>query len=153
MRALIQRVAQARVEVANEMVGAIEQGLLVFLGIEEADEAVDEEWLERKIVNMRLFDDAQGVMNKSVLETGGSILVVSQFTLHANLKKGNRPSYNRAAKPEIAIPKYESFVKRLKLSLGADKVKTGEFGAEMQISLVNNGPVTIWADSKNKEGK
>jgi D-tyrosyl-tRNA(Tyr) deacylase len=150
MRVLLQRVQEAQVTINGKIVGAIQQGLLVFLGVEEADQTEDEEWLVRKIVNLRLFNDAQGVMNKSLLEIGGELLLISQFTLHANVKKGNRPSYNRAAKPEIALPKYEAFLRRLKFSLGADKVKTGEFGAEMKVHLINDGPVTIWADSKNK---
>lgn len=152
MRALIQRVKKAHVAVNDQVVGSIEQGLLVFLGIEDTDNAADEDWLARKILNLRLFDDAEGQMNLSVLDTAGSVLLISQFTLHANIKKGNRPSYNKAAKPKVAIPKYEAFTARLKQSLGELKVQTGEFGAHMQVHLLNDGPVTIWADSKNKEG-
>ena len=149
MRALIQRVKKASVEIDGEIVGAIDYGLLVFLGIEEADTTEDEDWLARKILNMRLFNDAEGQMNLSVLEVEGAILLVSQFTLHATIKKGNRPSYSKAAAPSVAIPKYESFKKRLAREL-KQPLQTGVFGANMQVHLVNDGPVTIWADSKNK---
>jgi D-aminoacyl-tRNA deacylase len=150
MRAVIQRVIQANVVINNNIRSAISKGLLVLVGIEDADTMEDIEWLSGKIVNLRIFDDAGGVMNLSVKETGGDLLVVSQFTLHAATKKGNRPSYIRASKPGIAIPLYEQFVKRLEADLGK-AVYTGEFGADMKVSLVNDGPVTIIIDTKNKE--
>jgi D-tyrosyl-tRNA(Tyr) deacylase len=150
MRAVIQRVAQANVAINNDIRSSIGKGLLVLVGIEEADTEEDVRWLSGKIVNMRLFDDANGVMNLSVKEVGGDMLIVSQFTLHAAVKKGNRPSYIRAAKPPIAIPLYEAFVKQIEQDLGK-KPGTGEFGADMKVSLVNDGPVTIWVDTKNKE--
>jgi D-tyrosyl-tRNA(Tyr) deacylase len=129
---------------------AIGQGLLIFLGIEDADSHADIEWLTRKIALLRVFDDAGGVMNKSVTDIDGDILVVSQFTLHALTKKGNRPSYIRAAKPEIAIPLYEAFCAEMTSLLGHE-IKTGVFGADMKVTLLNDGPVTIWIDTKNKE--
>ena len=150
MRLLIQRVSQAAVHIHGSKKSAIKQGLLLFVGIENADNKEDIDFLCKKTVNLRIFDDENGVMNKSVLETGGEILVVSQFTLHANTKKGNRPSYIRAAKPDVSIPMYENFCTTLSESLGKS-VKTGEFGADMQVELINDGPVTIWIDSKNKE--
>lgn len=150
MRALIQRTKYASVTIEGKCKSAIKQGLLVLVGIEEADEKEDIEWLCKKIVNLRIFDDENGVMNRSVLDIDGEILVVSQFTLHASTKKGNRPSYIRAAKPEISIPLYESFCKELSISLGKE-VGTGEFGADMKVELLNDGPVTIWMDTKNKE--
>ncbi len=150
MRAVIQRVARANVAINNDIRSSIGKGLLVLVGIEEADTEEDVRWLSGKIVNMRLFDDANGVMNLSVKEVGGDMLIVSQFTLHAAVKKGNRPSYIRAAKPPIAIPLYEAFVKQIEQDLGK-KPGTGEFGADMKVSLVNDGPVTIWVDTKNKE--
>ena len=150
MRAVIQRVAQANVAINNDIRSSIGKGLLVLVGIEEADTEEDVRWLSGKIVNMRLFDDDNGVMNLSVKEVGGDMLIVSQFTLHAAVKKGNRPSYIRAAKPPIAIPLYEAFVKQIEQDLGK-KPGTGEFGADMKVSLVNDGPVTIWVDTKNKE--
>ena len=150
MRLLIQRVTQASVTIDKSEKSAIKSGLLLFLGIEESDNEKDIEFLCQKTINLRIFDDENGVMNKSVLDIGGEILVVSQFTLHASTKKGNRPSYIRAAKPEIAIPLYERFCATLSELLGK-KVKTGEFGANMQVALVNDGPVTIWIDSKNRE--
>lgn len=150
MRALIQRTKYASVTIEGKCKSAIKQGLLVLVGIEEADEKEDIEWLCKKIVNLRIFDDENGVMNRSVLDINGEILVVSQFTLHASTKKGNRPSYIRAAKPEISIPLYESFCKALSISLGKE-VGTGEFGADMKVELLNDGPVTIWMDTKNKE--
>ena len=150
MRALIQRTKYASVTIEGKCKSAIKQGLLVLVGIEEADEKEDIEWLCKKIVNLRIFDDENGVMNRSVLDINGEILVVSQFTLHASTKKGNRPSYIRAAKPEISIPLYESFCKELGISLGKE-VGTGEFGADMKVELLNDGPVTIWMDTKNKE--
>jgi D-tyrosyl-tRNA(Tyr) deacylase len=150
MRAVIQRVIQANVVTNRNIRSAISKGLLVLVGIEDADTREDIEWLSGKIVNLRIFDDAGGVMNLSVKETGGDLLVVSQFTLHAATKKGNRPSYIRASKPGIAIPLYEQFVKQLETDLGKP-VFTGEFGADMKVSLINDGPVTIIIDTKNKE--
>jgi D-aminoacyl-tRNA deacylase len=150
MRAVIQRVIQANVAINSNIRSAIGKGLLVLVGIEDADSPEDIEWLSGKIVNLRIFDDAEGVMNISLKDTGGDLLVVSQFTLHASTKKGNRPSYIRASKPEIAIPVYEQFVKRLETDLGKT-VHTGEFGADMKVSLINDGPVTIVIDTKNKE--
>jgi D-tyrosyl-tRNA(Tyr) deacylase len=150
MRAVIQRVIQANVVVNNNIRGAIGKGLLVLVGIEDADTAEDIEWLSGKIVNLRIFNDANGVMNVSVKEDGGDLLVVSQFTLHAATKKGNRPSYIKASKPDIAIPLYEQFVKKLETDMGKP-VFTGEFGADMKVSLINDGPVTIIIDTKNKE--
>ncbi|HEU4718021.1 MAG TPA: D-aminoacyl-tRNA deacylase [Bacteroidia bacterium] len=150
MRVLIQRAAKASVTIDGEVRSSIGNGLLVLLGIEDADTAEDIRWLTQKIVNLRIFGDAEGVMNLAVKEVNGDILVVSQFTLHASTKKGNRPSYIRAAKPPVAIPLYENFVKQLETDLGK-KVMTGEFGADMKVELVNDGPVTIWMDSKNRE--
>jgi D-tyrosyl-tRNA(Tyr) deacylase len=150
MRAVIQRAARASVSIENKIKSEIGAGLLVLLGIEEADDDSDIEWLCSKIVNLRIFSDSAGVMNLSVLETGGNILVISQFTLHAKTKKGNRPSYIRAAHPDIAIPLYEKFLTRLSGLLGKE-VFTGEFGAMMQVELVNDGPVTIIIDTKEKE--
>lgn len=150
MRAVIQRAARASVSINSKIKSEISAGLLVLLGIEEADDESDLEWLCSKIVNLRIFDDSEGIMNLSVLETGGNILVISQFTLHAKTKKGNRPSYIRAAHPDIAIPLYEKFVTRLSGLLGK-AVFTGEFGAMMQVELVNDGPVTIIIDTKEKE--
>ncbi|AEL26394.1 D-aminoacyl-tRNA deacylase [Cyclobacterium marinum] len=149
MIVVLQRVKEASVSITGKDKAAIGSGILVLLGIESADNLEDISWLCRKIVNMRIFADDEGVMNKSVLETKGEVLVVSQFTLHASTKKGNRPSYIKAAKPEIAIPLYEDFVKEISGLLGKT-VPTGEFGADMQVSLVNDGPVTIILDSKNK---
>jgi D-tyrosyl-tRNA(Tyr) deacylase len=150
MRVLIQRTRHASVTIEGRCTSAIKQGLLVLVGIEDSDGKEDIEWLCKKIVNLRIFDDENGVMNRSVLDIDGEILVVSQFTLHASTKKGNRPSYIRASKPEIAIPLYEAFCKELSLSLGKE-VGTGEFGADMKVELLNDGPVTIWMDTKNKE--
>ena len=150
MRAVIQRVARANVVIDEKVSGAIEEGLLILLGIEEADNQEDIEWLSKKVVNLRIFGDENGVMNLSILETGGCVLLVSQFTLHAKVKKGNRPSYIKAAHPDVAIPIYEQFKKQLESDLGKP-VETGEFGAMMQVSLLNDGPVTIWIDTKNKE--
>ena len=150
MRALIQRVQEASVTIDSVCRASIGQGLLVLVGIEEADTAEDIEWLAGKIVRMRLFPDEAGVMNRSVQETGGDLLVVSQFTLHASTKKGNRPSYIRAARPETAIPLYQQFVSALELQI-QKKVATGEFGENMKVGLINDGPVTIWLDSKSKE--
>ncbi len=150
MRAVIQRVSEASVSIDGQVRAAIGPGLLVLVGIEEADTAEDIEWLAGKIVRLRIFADAQGLMNRSVQEVGGSILVVSQFTLHASTKKGNRPSFIRAARPEVAVPLYEAFVRQLSQVLGKP-VPTGEFGAMMQVALVNDGPVTIIIDTKTKE--
>jgi D-tyrosyl-tRNA(Tyr) deacylase len=150
MRVLIQRTKHASVTIEGRCKSAIKQGLLVLIGIEDSDGKEDIEWLCKKIVNLRIFDDENGVMNRSVVDIDGEILVVSQFTLHASTKKGNRPSYIRASKPEIAIPLYEAFCKELSISLGKE-VGTGEFGADMKVELLNDGPVTIWMDTKNKE--
>ncbi len=150
MVAVIQRVGSASVTIEGARRSEIASGLLVLIGIEDADDQSDIEWLSRKIVNLRIFGDDQGVMNKSLLDVNGEILVVSQFTLQASTKKGNRPSYIKASKPGIAIPLYESFVKALQQQI-SDEVKTGEFGADMKISLVNDGPVTIIIDTKNKQ--
>jgi D-tyrosyl-tRNA(Tyr) deacylase len=150
MRAVIQRVMQADVVINSNIRSAISKGLLILVGIEDADTVEDVEWLSGKIVNLRIFDDADGVMNVSIKETGGDLLVVSQFTLHAATKKGNRPSYIRASKPDIAIPLYERFVQQLETDL-EKPVFTGEFGADMKVSLINDGPVTIIIDTKNKE--
>lgn len=149
MIAVIQRVSSASVEIDKAVKARIEKGLLVLVGIEDADGPEDIEWLAGKIVNLRIFNDAQGVMNVSVKEDGGDIIVVSQFTLHASTKKGNRPSYLKASKPDIAIPLYEKFVKAVEHVL-EKSVQTGEFGADMKISLLNDGPVTIVIDTKNK---
>lgn len=150
MRALIQRVSRASVTVDSRIVGSIQKGFLVLLGIEESDTEEDLTWLSRKIVGLRLFDDDQGLMNRDLGDVGGGILLVSQFTLHAATKKGNRPSFIRAARPEIARPMYEKMICQLESDLGKP-IATGEFGAAMQVELVNDGPVTIWIDTKNKE--
>jgi len=150
MRAVIQRVSDAKVTIAGSVKGAIGPGLVVLLGIEEADTAEDIEWLSGKIVRLRVFNDEAGVMNRSVQEVGGDILLISQFTLFASTKKGNRPSYVRAASPEIAVPLYTEFHARLAQDLGKP-ISTGEFGAHMDVSLTNDGPVTIIIDSKVKE--
>ena len=150
MRVVIQRVGHASVTVDGNITGKIGAGLLVLLGIEDADTDEDIRWLSAKVVNLRIFNDENGVMNKSVLEVGGSILLVSQFTLHASTKKGNRPSYIRASKPEVAIPLYEKMILQLESDLGK-KVETGIFGADMKVELLNDGPVTIVMDTKNKE--
>lgn len=150
MRAVIQRVTTAAVTIEKETVGSIKNGLLVLVGCENADTQEDIDWLTKKIVNLRIFDDENGVMNRSALDINGDILVVSQFTLWASCKKGNRPSYIRAGNPDITKPLYEQFCSTLSVALGK-QVETGEFGAEMQISLVNDGPVTICIDTKNKE--
>ncbi|TRZ78230.1 MAG: D-tyrosyl-tRNA(Tyr) deacylase [Chitinophagaceae bacterium] len=150
MRVVIQRTKEASVTVEGNVTGAIQKGLLVFVGIENADSAEDIEWLAGKIVNMRIFDDAEGVMNLSLKEVDGDLLLVSQFTLHASTKKGNRPSYIAAAKPDIAIPLYEAFIQQLQLELGKP-IGTGIFGADMKVQLLNDGPVTILVDSKNRE--
>jgi len=150
MRAILQRVTQASVTINNEAVANIDDGLLVLLGIENEDTQEDIDWLTNKIAKMRIFSDDNGLMNKSVQDINGEILVVSQFTLFASTKKGNRPGFTRSAKPEISIPLYESFVKNIQ-SLIQKPIKTGVFGANMQVSLVNDGPVTIMVDTKNKE--
>ena len=150
MRAVIQRVTQANVVMDNNIRSAISKGLLILVGIEDTDTTEDVSWLSGKIVNLRIFNDAAGVMNESVKEQGGDLLVVSQFTLHASTKKGNRPSYIRASKPPVAVPLYEQFVQQLQTDLGKP-VFTGEFGADMKVSLLNDGPVTIVIDTKNKE--
>lgn len=150
MRTLIQRVSVAKVEIAGVLKSSISKGLLILVGIEDNDNEQDILWLCSKIVKMRIFDDNNGVMNLSVCDIDGDILAVSQFTLHALTAKGNRPSYIKAAKPDIAIPLYQKFISTLSKELGKE-VKTGEFGAEMQVSLLNDGPVTIWIDSKNRE--
>ncbi|MEO9482125.1 MAG: D-aminoacyl-tRNA deacylase [Ekhidna sp.] len=149
MRVVIQRVSAASVTIEQQVKSEISNGLLIFLGIEEADSQDDVEWLCRKIANMRVFPDEEGVMNKSLLEVDGEALVVSQFTLHASTKKGNRPSYIQAARPDTAIPLYELFVFKLQEQIEKE-VQTGEFGADMKVSLVNDGPVTILMDTKNK---
>jgi D-tyrosyl-tRNA(Tyr) deacylase len=150
MRVVIQRVLEASVVVDEKVVGSIQNGLLVLLGIEDADTEDDINWLSNKIVGLRLFDDAEGVMNLSVKDIGGDILLISQFTLMASTKKGNRPSYIKASKPPIAVPLYEQMIATLINDLGK-AVQTGIFGADMKVSLINNGPVTITIDSKNKE--
>ena len=150
MRVLIQKVTGASVTVDRKVVSKIGEGLLVLVGIEDADTNEDIEWLSRKIVQLRIFLDENGVMNRSVLDVNGEIIVVSQFTLHAMTKKGNRPSYIRASKPEIAIPMYEKFCEAVTAELGKP-VGRGIFGAHMEVALLNDGPVTIWIDSKNRE--
>ncbi|HMQ46195.1 MAG TPA: D-aminoacyl-tRNA deacylase [Saprospiraceae bacterium] len=150
MRTVLQRVTQASVTIDGHIHSAIGSGLLILLGIEDADQEEDIDWLCKKISQLRVFNDEQGVMNRSVQDIDGELLVVSQFTLHASTKKGNRPSYIRAAKPDFAIPMYETFVKRLEAISGLS-VKTGVFGADMKVQLLNDGPVTILMDSKNKE--
>jgi D-tyrosyl-tRNA(Tyr) deacylase len=150
MKVIIQRVSKASVTIESEKVAEIESGLLILLGIVNEDTQDDINWLCNKISNLRIFSDEDGVMNKSLGETNGDAIVVSQFTLHASTKKGNRPSYIKAAKPNVAIPLYEAFVKQLEASLNR-KVQTGQFGADMQVELLNDGPVTIIIDSKNKD--
>jgi D-tyrosyl-tRNA(Tyr) deacylase len=150
MRMVIQRVSRAQVKVDGEVMGSIDRGLLVLLGVEQEDDAQEVDWLVNKLVNLRIFNDQNGVMNLSLLEVGGELLVISQFTLMAATKKGNRPSYIRAAGHELALPLYEQFVKIAGEKLGT-KVATGLFGADMKVSLVNEGPVTILIDSKNRE--
>ena len=150
MRVVIQRVAKAGVTINGKTNGAIGKGLLIFLGIEDADTDEDIRWMSNKIINLRIFNDDAGVMNRSVLETGGEILLISQFTLHASTKKGNRPSYIKASKPDVAIPLYEKMIEQLNRDLGKE-ISKGIFGADMQVELLNDGPVTIIIDSKNKE--
>jgi D-tyrosyl-tRNA(Tyr) deacylase len=150
MRAVLQRVLQASVTVAGRVTGTIGRGLLALVAVEEADTAEDAAWLSGKIVRLRIFDDGQGVMNLSVQDIGGELLVVSQFTLFASTRKGNRPSYSRAAGPASAVPRYEAFLRQLAADFGRP-LATGEFGADMQVALVNDGPVTILIDSKARE--
>lgn len=150
MRVVIQRVSHASVTIEGVCKSAIKEGFMILVGIEEADTQEDADWLCKKIIGLRVFDDENGVMNKSILEVGGNILVISQFTLHASTKKGNRPSYIRAAKRDVAIPLYNYFCQELSIGLGKE-VGTGEFGADMKVELLNNGPVTICMDTKNKE--
>ena len=150
MRALIQRVSKAEVLIDKEEKRGIGQGYLILLGIENADTQEDIQWLSAKISKLRLFDDEDGVMNKSICEIDGEILIISQFTLHARIKKGNRPSYIHAAKPDISVPLYEAFKKQMAKDLGKNIV-SGKFGTHMDVSLTNDGPVTIWIDTKNKE--
>jgi D-aminoacyl-tRNA deacylase len=150
MKVVIQRVSQASVTISQKIVADIQIGLLVLVGIEDEDMPNDIEWLVNKIINLRIFGDENEVMNLSVKEVNGEIIVVSQFTLHASTKKGNRPSYLKAAKPEFSIPMYGNFVNELEIALGK-KIQTGQFGADMKVSLLNDGPVTIIMDSKNKE--
>ena len=150
MKTVIQRVSSASVTIDSKVVANIDKGLLVLVGIEDADNQDDINWLTAKIANIRIFEDENQVMNLSIKDTEGDIIVVSQFTLHANTKKGNRPSYIKASKPDVAIPLYESFVQQLEKELGK-KVQTGVFGADMKVGLINDGPVTIVIDSKNKE--
>lgn len=150
MIAVVQRVSEASVTIAGTMRGSISQGALVLLGVEEADGHEDIDWLSRKIINLRIFSDEEGVMNRSLVDISGDLLVVSQFTLHASVKKGNRPSYIKAAKPDVAIPLYEQFVTTCQ-DLLSKPVATGEFGADMQVALINDGPVTIIIDTKDKK--
>ncbi len=149
MIVVIQRVSESFVKIDGKIKSQIGEGLMILLGIEEADNQEDIEWLSKKIVNLRIFPDENGVMNRSVLEVGGEILLISQFTLHASTKKGNRPSYIKAAKPDFAIPMYEKMIQALESELGKS-IGTGEFGADMKVSLINDGPVTIVMDSKNR---
>ena len=150
MRIVIQRVSEASVTIDQQVAGEIQTGLLVLLGIEDADGQEDIDWLVKKLVNLRIFPDENGVMNTSLKDVDGDVLLISQFTLHASTKKGNRPSYIKAARPEIAIPMYEAFIKSLEMSLGKP-IQTGEFGADMKVRLLNDGPVTIGIDSKKRE--
>jgi D-tyrosyl-tRNA(Tyr) deacylase len=150
MRAVIQRVTKASVTIEGKINGQIDSGLLVLMGIEDADTDEDIQWLSSKIVNLRIFNDEKGVMNISVKDIGGNILLISQFTLHASAKKGNRPSYIKASKPDIAIPIYEKMIKQLSIDLGKE-IQTGIFGADMKVELLNDGPVTIVIDTKNRE--
>ena len=150
MRVVLQRVSSASVTIENKIVAVIQKGLLVLVGIEDADNQEDVDWLVNKIINIRIFGDENDVMNLSVADIDGDIIVVSQFTLHAATKKGNRPSYIKASKPDIAIPLYENFVHKMQFALGK-KIQTGVFGADMKVALVNDGPVTIMIDSKNRE--
>lgn len=150
MRTVIQRVLQASVTIDSHIKSEIENGLLILVGIEDEDNEEDISWLSHKIINLRIFDDENKVPNVSVKDAEGNILVVSQFTLHASTKKGNRPSYLKASKPEIAIPLYEKFISQLEKDFG-EKIQTGEFGADMKVALINDGPVTIWIDTKDRQ--
>ncbi|WP_452231128.1 D-aminoacyl-tRNA deacylase [Lacinutrix sp. MEBiC02404] len=150
MKAVIQRVSHASVTIEGKEVASIKQGVLILLGIVAEDTQEDINWLSNKIVSLRIFNDAEGVMNNSLVQNNGDAIVVSQFTLHANTKKGNRPSYIKAARPDVAIPLYENFILQIEKDLGKS-VQTGEFGADMQVSLLNDGPVTILIDTKNRE--
>ncbi len=150
MRVVLQRVSKASVAVGEQITGKIEAGLMVLAGFEDADTAEDIEWISNKIVHMRIFDDENGAMNKSLKDINGSILMVSQFTLHASTKKGNRPSYSKASKSDIAVPLYEKMILQLQTDSGK-KIETGLFGADMKVELLNEGPVTIFIDSKNRE--
>lgn len=150
MKALIQRVSEGQVSIRHQIRSSIGKGLVILLGVTEEDGMEDIQWLSRKIVNLRIFNDDAGLMNRSLLETGGDILLISQFTLYASVKKGNRPSFIKAARPEIAIPLYEQAIVQLEADLGK-KIGVGEFGADMQVSLTNDGPVTIMIDTKEKE--
>jgi D-tyrosyl-tRNA(Tyr) deacylase len=150
MRVIVQRVSSASVEVEGAIVGSIDKGMMVLVGIEDADTVEDVQWLSSKLTQLRIFNDEAGVMNVSIKDSNGQILLVSQFTLHASTKKGNRPSYIKAARPEMAIPLYERFKEQLEMDLGRS-IAAGIFGADMQVSLINDGPVTIFIDTKNKE--
>ena len=150
MRVIVQRVSSASVEVEGSIVGSIDKGMMVLVGIEDADTVEDVQWLSSKLTQLRIFNDEAGVMNVSIKDSNGQILLVSQFTLHASTKKGNRPSYIKAARPEMAIPLYERFKEQLEMDLGRS-IAAGIFGADMQVSLINDGPVTIFIDTKNKE--
>ena len=150
MKAVIQRVTKATVTIDNENVANIQSGLLILLGVITEDAQDDIDWLVKKIINLRIFNDEHHVMNRSLIDVQGEVIVVSQFTLHASTKKGNRPSYIKAAKPNIAVPLYKSFIKKIEFELGR-KVQTGQFGADMKVQLLNDGPVTIIIDSKNRE--
>lgn len=151
MRLVIQRVLESSVTIDKKIYSSIGEGLLVLVGIEDTDTLEDIDWLIRKTINLRIFNDDRGVMNVSLKDSNGSILLISQFTLYASTRKGNRPSYIKAAKPEISIPLYETFLQRLGENISKDKIKTGQFGADMKVSLINDGPVTIILDSKNKD--
>lgn len=151
MRAILQRVSEADVTIDGEIHGAIGLGFMILLGIEEADDASDIAWLAGKVARMRLFADDAGLMNRSLLDVGGEVLIISQFTLHASTKKGNRPSFTRAARPEQAIPLYKSFLSEMRTLLGDDNVASGEFGADMKVRLINDGPVTIPVDSRDRQ--
>jgi len=150
VRVLLQRVSEAAVKIEGEIVGEIEQGILILIGIEQEDSNEDADWLIQKIVHLRIFSDEDEKMNLSAADIGGRFLVVSQFTLHASTKKGNRPSYSKSARPEHAIPLYTYFITELG-AISGTKIETGKFGADMNVCLINDGPVTIWMDSKNKE--
>lgn len=151
MRIVIQRVLEASVTIAGEVVGKVGEGMMILVGVEDGDTREDADWLVGKTLRLRIFDDEAGVMNRSIEDVGGSALVVSQFTLHASTRKGNRPSYIRAAKEEFSRPLYEYYVESLRSTLGEERVATGRFGADMKVGLINNGPVTIIIDSKLKE--